>query len=131
MTKYELSQLYWIGLELRRHQHRLDKLREQSEKITTSYDHGPRSGGIFDKTGESAAEIADLIDLILQDQRKYEKERVRLFRKIREVKDGYVRHILTLRYIDHLTWREVAEVMGPGYTADAVRMAHNRFLEEQ
>ena len=48
---------------------------------------------------------------------------------IQNLKDSRIRRILRLRYIDNLTWLQVARSMGGTATADSVRMEHNRFLE--
>ncbi|MPW26247.1 hypothetical protein GC105_10650 [Alkalibaculum sp. M08DMB] len=47
---------------------------------------------------------------------------------IQSVKDSRIRRILRLKYIDNLTWLQVARSMRGTATADSVRMEHNRFL---
>lgn len=48
---------------------------------------------------------------------------------IHTLDDSHIRRILTYRYIDGLTWDQVAKNMGPGHSADAVRIEHQRFLK--
>ena len=48
---------------------------------------------------------------------------------IHTLDDSHIRRILTYRYIDGLTWDDVAKNMGPGHSADAVRVEHQRFLK--
>lgn len=49
---------------------------------------------------------------------------------IQSLTDSRIRRILRFRYLDNLTWRQVAHRMGGKATEDSVRMEHNRFLEE-
>jgi len=48
---------------------------------------------------------------------------------IQSLTDSRIRRILRYRYIDNMTWRQVAHKMGGRATEDSVRMEHNRFLE--
>ena len=48
---------------------------------------------------------------------------------IRSVEDSSVRRMLMYRYIDKLTWRQVARKMGDGYTEDAVRKSVCIYLD--
>lgn len=61
--------------------------------------------------------------------RKWEQQRGRLAAYLDGVDDRQMRQILTLRYLDGLTWWEVADRIGGGNTADGVRMAHVRYLQ--
>lgn len=49
---------------------------------------------------------------------------------IESIEDSLVRQIISLRYINGLTWEEVATNIGGNNTADSVRMLCNRFLED-
>ena len=48
---------------------------------------------------------------------------------IESIEDSEIRTILALRYIDGMSWKQVAAIIGEGYTPDSVRMKHNRFFE--
>ena len=48
---------------------------------------------------------------------------------IQSIIDSRIRRILRYRYLDDMTWHEVAlRIGGKNTTADSVRMEHNRFL---
>lgn len=45
--------------------------------------------------------------------------------------DSRIRRIVTLRFVDNLSWFKVAERIGGKATADSVRMEFNRFMEKK
>ena len=49
---------------------------------------------------------------------------------IASVKDSRMRRIITLRFIDNLSWNEVARHIGGPNTEDSVRKAFERFMEK-
>lgn len=48
---------------------------------------------------------------------------------ISQIPDSYMRRIINYRFVDNLTWREVAIRMGSGYTDEAIRKSFYRFME--
>ena len=50
---------------------------------------------------------------------------------IEKVEDSRMRRILRYKYMDNMTWRNIAKIMGGKSTADSIRMEHNRFLEKK
>ncbi len=130
MTKHELSQLYYLNREIQRLQKRLKELEDAVLSSTAKITGMPWGSGVSDKVGACTAEIADLRALIELSIQKCWYERNRLNRYISTIEDAQMRQILSLRYIDGLSWTRVAFSLGGGNTADGVRMAHNRFLEK-
>jgi len=63
--------------------------------------------------------IDELVDLV---EETYEY--------IDNIDDSLVRQIITLRYVNGLTWQQVAASIGGDNTADSVRMMHDRFLKK-
>lgn len=64
--------------------------------------------------------------------REKEKELLEMVNAVEEyitgIDDSRIRRILRYRYLDGMTWQQVAKNMGGGYTADSCRMAHNIFI---
>lgn len=48
---------------------------------------------------------------------------------IASVDDSRIRRIINLRFIENLSWNEVADNIGGGNTGDGIRMMFNRFME--
>lgn len=130
MTKRELSQLYWLKREIARNKARLAQLEAAASSASAPLTGMPGGGGVSDRVGAYAAEIADLRSIIDANIRRCWQEMRRLSRYISTVEDSQMRQILTLRYIECLTWNQVADAIGGGNTEDSVRMAHNRFLSQ-
>ena len=47
------------------------------------------------------------------------------------IEDSRTRRIFRHRYLDNMTWIQVAHQMGKNATPDGCRMTHDRFLEEK
>lgn len=47
------------------------------------------------------------------------------------VDDSRIRRIITLRFIDNLSWNKVADRIGGNNTEDSVRKAFTRFMEKE
>lgn len=128
MTKRELSQLYWLKKEIARDEAKLAELEAAASSTGAPLTGMPGGGGVSDRVGAYAAEIADLQGIIDANIRRCWHELRRLSRYISTVEDSLMRQILTLRYVEGLTWNQVAQRIGGGNTEDSVRKAHNRFL---
>lgn len=50
---------------------------------------------------------------------------------INSIEDSHTRRILSMRYVDGMTWKQVAKNVGGGNTEDAVRKTIERFLERE
>ena len=46
------------------------------------------------------------------------------------IDDSRMRRIVTLRFVDNLSWNEVADRIGGGNTEGSVKMAFQRFMEK-
>lgn len=132
MTLKELSQLYYLNREIKMDQRRLEELRTKAESPSTARITGmPRASGVTDKVSKYAAEIADLKGIIDANVQRCFYELNRLNRYISKLPDPYMRTILTLRFVNGMSWRQVAAGIGGNNTEDGVRMACSRFLKQK
>lgn len=129
MTIKELSQLYWLNKEIERDNERLRQLELLSQPQAMKITGLPRGNMTSDKVGRYAAEIADLRGIIQAKITQCIYERARLERYIADVPDSLTRQIMTLRFVNGLTWRQVAACVGGGNTEDGVRKTCSRYVD--
>lgn len=118
MTLKELSQLYYLDREIELDRERLAELRADLLcPRSPDYDGMPRNPNPENALERCVAEIVDLEDVIRAkiEQRIY--ERARLERYISDIPDSLTRQIFTLRFIEGLTWEDVAVKAGGNNTA--------------
>lgn len=130
MTKKELSQLYYLKKEIKEQQRRLAELEETATNCSAKITGLPSGRGISDKTGNYAAQIADLKALLDLNIKKCFCELNRLNRYIQSVDDSQMRTILRLRYIQGLTWQRIAFEIGE-HDEQYPRRKHNAFLKQE
>lgn len=129
MTVKELSQLYYLNREIEMDQKRLEELEGkigvQSPRLTGM----PRRSRATDSTERLVAEMVDLQALIAAKQLQCIHERNRLERYIDSIGDSEMRLIFTLRFINGLSWHQVAVHMGEGYQGESIRVKCYRYLK--
>ncbi|GHU91447.1 hypothetical protein FACS1894202_12880 [Clostridia bacterium] len=128
MNKKDLSQLYWLNREVEEQQRRLNELECLTTNCTSHITGLPRGNSMLDKLGGYAAEIADLRGLVDLNLKKCFYELNRLNRYINAVEDSQMRMILSLRYINGLTWQQIAVSIGE-HDEQYPRRKHNAFLK--
>ena len=131
MTIKELSQLYWLNKEIDRDNERLRALELAAQPAAQVLTGMPRGNATSDRVGRYAAEIADLRGIISAKITQCIYERARLERYIADVPDSFTRQVMTLRFVNGLTWRQVAACIGGGNTEDAVRKVCTRYIEAE
>ena len=128
MTIKELSQLYHLRREAEMDRQRLAELEERALPGAKRLSGLPGGLSVQDKQGEMAAEIADLRAVIEQKLKRCLAEQQRLEAYIAGIEDSFVRQIFTCRFVEGLSWRQVADKVGGKNTADGLRMLSKRFL---
>lgn len=129
MTKKELSQLYWLNREIEEEKRKLRELEAASTSGTAKITGLPHVSGAHDKIGDMAILIAEQRDLIDLKVRQSVIEYNRLNRHIAGVEDAQMRMILSLRYVNGLSWQQVAFAIGET-DEQYPRRKHNKFLQE-
>ena len=127
MTKKELKNLYYLRKEIKEQQKRLEELESLATGYTSRISGLPNGKGISDKIGNYATEIADLKNLIAKNLAKCIGEYKKLTIFIENIEDSQLRLILTLRYINHLTWQQIAFKIGE-HDEQIPRKKHYEFL---
>ncbi len=130
MTIKELSQLYHLNREIEMDRLRLRNLEARAQPGAQVITGMPHVQGTKDKVGECAAEIADLRGIIEAKHQQCLYERDRLERYISGIDDSLTRQIFTYRFVDGLTWRQVADRIGGRNTEDGCRKAVQRYLRK-
>jgi len=129
MTKKELSQLYWLNREIEEQQRRLAEFETLATSCTSRITGIPSGRVVNDKLAKYTAEIADLRVLIDLNLKKCFYELNRLTRYINGIEDSQIRQILSLRYINGLSWQQIAFTIGE--TDESYpRRKHNTFLSK-
>lgn len=132
MTLKELSQLYYLNREIERDQERLEKLRASaSAPGAPNYDGMPKSPSFENRLERYSAEIVDLEAIIQAKITQCLHERARLERYIAEIPGSLTRQIFQLRFINGLTWVQIAFSVGGGNTEEGVRKRVYRYLEQE
>lgn len=132
MTLKELSQLYYLNREIERDQERLEKLRASaSAPGAPNYGGMPKSPSFENRLERYIAEeIVDLEAIIQAKITQCLHERARLERYIAEIPDSLTRQIFQLRFINGLTWVQIAFSVGGGNTEGSVKMICYRYINK-
>lgn len=129
MTLQELSQLYYLNREIEHEKKRLKELEAAATDTSTKITGLPHVGGVSDKTA-IAAQIAECRVILEARIAQSAVEYNRLMRYINGISDSLTRQIFTLRFVNGLSWNQVALHVGGGNTGDGVRKHTMRFLHK-
>ena len=131
MTLKELSQLYYLNREIERDQERLEQLRARvSAPGSPNYDGMPKSPSFENRLERYIAEMVDLEAIIQAKITQCLHERNRLERYIAEIPDSLTRQIFQLRFINGLTWVQIAFSVGGGNTEGSVKVICYRYIKK-
>lgn len=128
MTVRELSQLYYLRLEVAADQERLKRLEAKIAPGAPSLTRMPKSSEIGRPAERQAAKIADLKAQIADRIAQCERERQKLEQYIDTIPDSLTRLVFRYRFSDCLRWEEVADKLGGGNTPEGVKKRCYRYL---
>lgn len=129
MTKKELSELYWLNREIDEEKRKLKELESAATNCTAKITGLPHVAGTHDKIGDLSILIAEQRELIKSKIERSKKEYERLNSYIESVSNSQMRMILSLRYVNGLTWQQIAEKIGEK-DESYPRRKHNTFLKK-
>lgn len=131
MTLRELSQLYYLNREIERDKRELERLKWKSVSPRTQRMTGmPHGNGHENIMEMHIAAIADLEGIIRAKMKQCIYERNRLERYIADIPDSLTRQIFALRFINGMSWVQVAMHVGGSNTEDSVKKTCYRYLEK-
>lgn len=132
MTVKELSQLYYLTLEIGRIEKTLKELENgigPGTQVITGMPHSANRAA--SATERLAVKLADLRALIAERQARCVLERDRLEQYIQEIPDSLTRAVFELRFAECLSWPQVADSLGGGNTAEGVKKRCYRYLRAE
>lgn len=130
MTLGELSQLKHLKREIALDRQRLRQLEEAAlpgAQVMTGMPHGT---GVRDRLGDTAAAIADLRQQLEAKIERCVREQQKLETYIESIPDSFIRQIFTCRFVQGMSWRQVAFHVGGHNSVGSVKMLVKRFLEK-
>ncbi len=129
MTLQELSQLTYLKKEIEINQKQLEEIEQTIEK---------RMGYLSNVLNFSVLKVNDeimqemMICKLLIEQRY--KKSIYAYKKLNQfisrIEDSMLRQVVMLRFIQGLSWVQVALHLGGGNSADGVRMMVKRYLKK-
>ena len=130
MTLQELNRIYELKREIAMDEERLAELRQKAESPQSVRITGtPRSRKKGNPIEQYVAEIIDLEALIATKNEYYQKELENLNAYIEGTQDRLIQQILRLRFVESLTWVQVAQRVGGGNVGDNLRKMVSRYLK--
>ncbi len=131
MTLRGLSQLYHLNREIERDKARLAELRASAYAASSPNLSGEGiGGGIGDRVGRYGTQIADFEKRISEKIERCMHERDCLERYIADIPDSLTRQIFALRFVNGLSWIQVAFSIGGNTTEDSVKKICYRYIKK-
>ena len=140
MNKKELSQLRYLNKEIELLKQQIEQAEHIVEKkyaadyVLGSNPVWPYQKRVFHIEGIAIPEYEKRVKhLRIKLQKRLKilvKKQEQLVEYINNIDDSLIRQIMILRYINGLSWKQIANHIGGGNTPDSVRMLHNRFLRD-
>ena len=129
MTERELAQLQYLNTEIEIYERQIERLEALAESTTArAVPAKVQLSGRSDRVGEYGVRLAALREKLEASRLRRVAEWERIEGYISGVEDALIRQILQLRFVEGLSWQQVAEGIGGKNTQDSVRKACRRHL---
>lgn len=129
MTVKELSKLYYLKKLIERDEAKVRRLESRLYPGGMNMSGMPRNPSPTNKMDEICPDVADIQIRIEEQKARYAKEEQEIEAYINTVQDYQIRLIMLYRFVDLLTWRQVAQKIGGNNTEDGVRKACYRYIK--
>lgn len=126
MTKLELKQIKYLNSELRILRVHLQELEAQVGISSVPQDGQPKGNKIGKPVEAQAIPLADTIALIREHEKKIQALRDEAWEYIAGLDNPLLRQIIILKWIDGMTWDEVAAEIGGGIAPESCRKIFQR-----
>lgn len=130
MTVHEMSKLYYIKKLINRDTQRLNQLEARLQPKAANVSGAVKISSPKNVIEEITPQIIELKERIRREREEYIKEQAVIEDYIGTVDNYQDRLILLHRFVDLMSWGQVARRLGGKNTADSVRKACYRFLKK-
>ncbi len=126
--------------ELNQHFDLIQKLNDAKEMYSViqakslggqALDGMPHGTGVSDKVGALASALADLKGQIEYLEKEIQRTAPPIEDFINEIEEPRLRPLFRFRFLYGLSYTDIANVLGPGTTAESVQMRCSRYLKKR
>lgn len=130
MTLKELSQCYSLKNEIKQLNSKIKELEAKATDTSAKITGMPHSADVRDKIGETVANLDAYKTKLIDRHKRYSIELIRLNDYISACPDSLTRQILTYRFVNGLSWNQVAAHIGYPATEWSVKDAAYRYIRK-
>ena len=128
MTLEKLKQLRYLRILIQRERERLEDLQDSLSPRSPNLSGLPKAPGAHDKIGDTVPVILDSEEGISNLLLQLEQQEAEIMSWIRKTPPN-IQLIANLRFIDDLSWNEIADVIGGNETDCSVKNMFYRYLK--
>lgn len=111
MTVKELNKIFYLDKEIKKIKNRIEELTELSASNPENEIGG--SGEMSDSVSKFVMKKLELVELLNETLEKRIDEEIKLRKFINKIEDIEIRQIIELRFIDKMTWDDIASELSP------------------
>lgn len=130
MTWEELDDLYQKKSELKRGEELIERLKLRAQPGAQQIDGMPHGSSVSDRVGDTAIAVAEAEDELKDLKIQIRQKESEVKEWIKTVRGFETRTALRLRFLDGLSWKEVAGAMDKYYTVSRVQVLCYRLFVE-